>query len=102
MYARLRRIGFAKWRRSRTFGIGNRVDVGILYGADWNIVSFDEEVATNAEFDEIQFVDVGGSFSWQCRALRTLYPQLPYRVILQDCPNVTAQADGAEDTISFS
>ncbi|KAF2794875.1 S-adenosyl-L-methionine-dependent methyltransferase [Melanomma pulvis-pyrius CBS 109.77] len=67
-----------------------------------DVVRFDEEVGVNAKPDEILFVDVGGGFGWQCRALRRTYPQLPGRVILQDRSDVITKAQGVEDTVPFS
>lgn len=38
------------------------------------------------------FVDVGGGIGHQCLALRTKYPQLPRRVIVQDLPQAIEHA----------
>lgn len=60
-------------------------------------VSFGSEIAPNTTPEDILFVDVGGGFGWQCQALRTAFPSLPGRIILQDRADVIAKGQVADE-----
>jgi demethylsterigmatocystin 6-O-methyltransferase len=61
--------------------------------------NFEQEVASNSTPEEVIFVDVGGGIGTQCLNLRTHFPHLKGRVILQDLATPIKQAlpvDGME------
>lgn len=66
---------------------------------DWfDVVPFAEEAASVSQ-ERALFVDIGGSIGHQSKRLRSKYPTLPGRVIVQDLPetvNVAAPAPGVE------
>ncbi|OAA56177.1 O-methyltransferase [Niveomyces insectorum RCEF 264] len=66
---------------------------------DWlDVVPFAEEAA-NVSADRALFVDIGGNIGHQSKRLRSMYPTLLGRVIVQDLPenvNVAAPAPGVE------
>lgn len=62
-------------------GLGTWLDVYPLE-AEWS----------GSTTTEVLFVDVGGGFGQQCRALRQLFPHVAGEVILQDLPNTLASA----------
>ncbi len=61
--------------------------------------NFEQEVASNSTPEEVIFVDVGGGIGTQGLNLRTNFPHLRGRVILQDLATPIKQAlpvDGME------
>ena len=54
--------------------------------------NFEQEVASNSTPEEVIFVDVGGGIGTQCSNLRTHFPHLMGRVILQDLATPIKQA----------
>jgi hypothetical protein len=52
----------------------------------WLTVYLIEEETKTWAPDQPVFVDVGGGWGHQCAALKSKYPNLPGRVILQDVP----------------
>lgn len=67
-------------------------------GEWFDVVPFAEEAA-NVSPDHALFVDIGGNIGHQSKRLRSKYPTLPGRVIVQDLPesvNVATPAQGVE------
>jgi demethylsterigmatocystin 6-O-methyltransferase len=66
---------------------------------DWlDVVPFAEEAA-DVRPDRALFVDIGGNIGHQSKRLRSKYPTLPGRVIVQDLPetvHVATPAPGVE------
>ncbi|KAH9872145.1 hypothetical protein IAQ61_004980 [Plenodomus lingam] len=58
----------------------------------FDALNFEERFAQNTDSDTILFVDIGGSTGPQSRELRKRFPNLKGRVLLQDRPEVVAQA----------
>ena len=66
---------------------------------DWFDVVPLAEDAANVSSDHALFVEIGGGIGPQCKRLRTKYPSLPGRVIVQDLPEkiqVATPAQGVE------
>ncbi|KAK5626151.1 hypothetical protein RRF57_001866 [Xylaria bambusicola] len=57
-----------------------------------DVVDFSEFTRHNVNEDTPVFVDIGGSFGYQCVTLKQKYPDLVGRVILQDSEEVIEQA----------
>ena len=57
---------------------------------------FEREIALDSNPETVLFVDVGGNIGNQCVALKKKFPNLQGRIILQDLPDVIAQAIPAE------
>jgi len=58
----------------------------------FDALNFEERFAQNTDSETILFVDIGGSTGPQSRELRKRFPNLKGRVLLQDRPEVVAQA----------
>jgi hypothetical protein len=54
----------------------------------FDVLPFDDIVASGSNEDTVIFVDVGSALGHQSIALRERYPNLPGRVIIQDMPQV--------------
>jgi len=61
--------------------------------SDWlSVFPVEKEVGSwSATPKKAVFVDIGGGYGHQCMALKTKYPDLPGRVILQDLPGTLEQ-----------
>ena len=57
-----------------------------------DVYPFVQNLCQNLDPDTPLFVDVGGGIGHQCLAVKTRFPNIPGRVILQDLPPVVAQA----------
>jgi trans-aconitate methyltransferase len=58
----------------------------------FDALNFEERFARDTDNDTILFVDIGGSTGPQSRELKKRFPNLKGRVLLQDRPEVVAQA----------
>ena len=64
-----------------------------------DVVPFEKEFCQDLKPDTPLFVDVGGGIGQQCLALKTRFPNLPGRIILQEMPQTLPQVlpvDGME------
>ena len=61
-----------------------------------DVFPFEEELSHNMTPETPLFVDIGGGVGHQCVAIRTKFPKLPGRIILQDLQPMVAQAIPAE------
>jgi hypothetical protein len=59
----------------------------------FDALNFEERFAQNTDSETILFVDVGGSTGPQSRELKKRFPNLEGRVLLQDRPEIVAQAN---------
>ena len=67
-----------------------------------DVFNFEQEVAADATFEEVVFVDVGGGIGTQCLNVRTHFPNLEGRIVLQDLATPIGQAlsvDGMETMV---
>jgi demethylsterigmatocystin 6-O-methyltransferase len=67
----------------------------------FDALNFEERFARDTDKDTILFVDIGGSTGPQSRELRKRFPNLKGRVVLQDRPEVVAQAKEELKTIGI-
>ncbi len=56
-----------------------------------DVFPFEEKLGHQVSPETILFVDVGGWVGHQCLALKTRFPDIPGRVILQDLPQTLPQ-----------
>ncbi|KAJ4371318.1 hypothetical protein N0V83_004535 [Neocucurbitaria cava] len=67
----------------------------------FDALNFEERFAQNTDSETILFVDIGGSTGPQSRELRKRFPNLKGRVLLQDRPEVVAQAKEELKTVGI-
>jgi len=61
-----------------------------------------EEETKSVDANGVLFVDMGGNIGHQCAALKSQFPQVPGRVVLQDLPHAIGMAletPGVENTV---
>jgi demethylsterigmatocystin 6-O-methyltransferase len=64
----------------------------------FDVLDFKERFARDATSETVLFVDIGGSTGPQSLSLRSRFPDLPGRVIVQDRPEIVQQAKGKIDS----
>ena len=77
---------FVQWMTAQREGMKTWLDV----------FPFEEKLCRGVDLNTLLFVDIGGGVGHQCEALKIKYPKVPGRIILQDLPQVVAQAKPME------